>query len=135
MSGPFHSLSISASGLATHQTWLDAIAHNVANVNTVTSTDDEAFQEYLVVVRPQREGSRPAGVAPTGLEFGDPEGLIVYDPAHPLADDDGMVRRPAFNLSQQMANMLVAQRAYQANASAFRSAREAYERILEIGVR
>lgn len=133
MAGPFHSLSISASGLNTFQTWLDAIADNVANVNTATSTEEEAFRERLVVVKPRVEGGRPAGVDPDRVELGDPDGVVVYEPDHPLADENGQIRRPGFDLAQQMANMLVAQRAYQANASAFRSAREAYQRALEIG--
>ncbi|MEM7342587.1 MAG: flagellar basal body rod C-terminal domain-containing protein [Actinomycetota bacterium] len=133
MSGPFHSLSISGSGLNTFQTWLDAIADNVANVNTATSTEEEAFRERLVVVRPRVEDGRPSGVHPDRVELGDPEGLVVYNPDHPLADENGQIRMPGFDLAQQMANMLVAQRAYQANASAFRSAREAYQRALEIG--
>jgi flagellar basal body rod protein FlgC len=37
------------------------------------------------------------------------------------------------NLSDQMTHMLIAQRAYQANVSAFRAGRDAYLRALEIG--
>ncbi len=135
MSGPFHSLSIASSGLHTYQTWLDAIAHNVANVNTVASTEEEAFREQLIVVGTKHEGGRPAGVRTAGVVRGDPDGIVVYEPSHPLADEEGMVRRPGFSLAQQMSSLLVAQRAYQANASAFRSAREAYQRALEIGTR
>jgi len=35
MSGPFHSLSIAASGMDVYQSWLDAVADNVANINTM----------------------------------------------------------------------------------------------------
>lgn len=134
MPGPFHSLHISGSGMDVYQTWIDAVADNVANINNVTATDEPAFRERLVVAR-AKEGSRPNGVTVDRLELGDATGELVYQPDHPLADDEGMVRLPSVNLSQQMTHLLVAQRAYQANVSAFRAARDAYQRALQIGTR
>ncbi|MGF1595938.1 MAG: flagellar basal body rod protein FlgC [Acidimicrobiales bacterium] len=135
MSDPFHSLAVSGSGMNVYQTWLDAIADNVANINNVSSTDEAAFQERFVVAKAKATGNRGAGAVVTHVEFGDPFGRQIYHPEHPLADGDGMVRMPSVDLSQQMTHMLVAQRAYQANVSAFRSAREAYQRALQIGNR
>jgi flagellar basal-body rod protein FlgC len=133
MSGPFHSLSISGSGMDVYQTWIDAIADNVANVNNVTSTDALAFRERFVVAQARTTNGRPDGAAVVAAKFGNPLGRIVFDPQHPLADANGFVRLPDMNLSDQMTSMVVAQRAYQANVSAFRSARDAYQRALEIG--
>jgi flagellar basal-body rod protein FlgC len=133
MSGPFHSLSISGSGMDVYQTWLDAIADNVANINNVTSTDSAAFQERFVIAQATQSNGSMNGAKVSRIEFGNPYGREVYDPDHVLADDEGMVRIPDIELSHQMTHMLVAQRAYQANVSAFRSARDAYQRALEIG--
>ena len=47
--GAFDALRIAGSSLGMHQTWLDALAHNIANVNTVKASDEDAFQEQLVV--------------------------------------------------------------------------------------
>ena len=133
MAGPFHSLSISGSGMDVYQTWLDAIADNVANINNVTSTDEPAFQERFVIAQARESGRRMDGAKVDRLEFGNPYGQVVYEPNHILADEDGFVRVPDVDLSHQMTHMLVAQRAYQANVSAFRTARDAYQRALEIG--
>ncbi|MGH1505678.1 MAG: flagellar basal body rod protein FlgC [Acidimicrobiales bacterium] len=133
MSGPFHSIETARSGMDVYQYWLDAVADNIANINTVTSTDEAAFQERFVVAEAVTEGSRGAGARISRAEFGDAEGYLAYQPNHPLADEDGMIRRPAMELSDQMTNMLVAQRAYQANVSSFRAARDAYRTALEIG--
>ena len=133
MGGPFHSLSISGSGMDVYQTWLDAVADNVANINNVSSTDEPAFQERFVIAQARQSGGRPDGVTVNRLEFGDSYGRVVHRPEHPLADDEGFVRIPSVDLAQQMTHMLVAQRAYQANVSAFRTAREAYQRAMEIG--
>jgi flagellar basal-body rod protein FlgC len=133
MSGPFHSLSISGSGMNVYQTWLDAIADNVANVNDVAPTGEPAYQERFVVARARQTDGRPAGAVVAGALFGNALGREVFDPDHPYADDDGLVRVPDMSLSDQMTNMLIAQRAYQANVSAFRAGRDAYLRALEIG--
>jgi flagellar basal-body rod protein FlgC len=116
-----------------YQVWLDAIADNVANINNVSPTDEPAFQERIVVAQAAERGRRFDGVAVKSIEFGDPYGDVVYEPNHILADEDGFVRMPKVNLAHQMTHMLVAQRAYQANVTAFRTARDAYQRALEIG--
>ena len=133
MSGAFHSLGISGSGMDVYQTWLDAIADNVANVNTIRPTDEPAFQERFVIASSVEAGGRPAGARVAAAEFGNPLGRTVHMPEHPFADEDGFVRIPDMELSDQMTHLLIAQRAYQANVSTFRAAREAYQRALEIG--
>ena len=40
----------------------------------------------------------------------------LYDPSHPLADEEGMVRLPDIDLSDQMTQLMIAQRGYQANS-------------------
>lgn len=133
MSGPFHSLSISGSGMDVYQTWLDAIADNVANINNVSATDEDAFQERFIIAQANEGNGRMNGARVDRVEFGNAEGRTYFQPDHVLADEEGFVKLPDVDLSQQMTHMLVAQRAYQANVSAFRTARDAYQRALEIG--
>jgi flagellar basal-body rod protein FlgC len=116
-----------------YQTWLDAIADNVANVNTIRPTDEVAFQERFVIASSVETKGRPGGATVAAAEFGNPLGRIAHMPEHPFADEEGYVRLPDMELSDQMAHLLMAQRAYQANVSTFRAAREAYQRALEIG--
>ena len=60
--GAFDLLRIAGSSLGMHQTWLDALANNIANVNTVTSTSQSAFQAQMPIVqrraRRRRRGDR-----------------------------------------------------------------------------
>jgi flagellar basal-body rod protein FlgC len=88
----FRSLDISTSGMDVYQTWLDAVSDNIANVNTIRPTSEAAFRERMVVVSSVQDGGKPAGARVTRAEFGSAEGLILYDPTNPLADEDGMVR-------------------------------------------
>lgn len=131
----FSSLQVSASGMDVYKTWIDAISDNVANVNTVRSTDEAAFQERLVVAESVggEGGGIGTGARVSGIRLGDPEGRLRYEPDHPLADEDGMVRTPDMDLETQMTHLIVAQRSYQANVTVFERARDAYQRALEIG--
>jgi len=130
MSGPFSSLSVPASGMTTMKTWIDAIAHNVANVNDITSTAEPGFQTKTVVARSVPE---TGGVRVASIRSNTEPGEMVYMPDHPLADQDGMVRRSNVDLADQMTSLIVAQRAYQANVTVFERARDSYLRALEIG--
>ncbi len=133
MSGPFHSLSIASSGMNVYQSWLDAVSDNVANLNTYRSMDEAAYQERFVIAEAVEQNGRPGGARVAAVEFGSAEGITIYYPDHPLANEDGFVRAPDVDLSQQMTSMLAAQRAYQANVATFERARDAYIRALEIG--
>lgn len=129
MSGAFEMLRIANTSLGLHQTWLDALANNIANVNTATPTSGNAFQEQLVVARAREDG----GVDVGGVELGDPQGRLVYDPSHPLADAQGMVRMPDMDMGEQMSALVMAQRGFQASVQVTKTAQDAYASALQIG--
>ena len=134
MSEVFSTLGVAQSGMGTYKLWIDAIADNVANIDNVSPTDAAAFQERFVLVAPaEDETGAGAGVVVTGAAFGDPNGRLAYEPNHPLADENGMVRRPDIDLADQMVFLQLAQRGYQANINVLQRAREAYESALSIG--
>lgn len=127
--GAFDALRIAGSGLGAHQTWLDTIAYNLANVNTARASTDDAFQAQMVVTQAQPGG----GVDVTGIALSDPEGILVSDPEHPLADADGMVRMPAMDMSSQMSQLIMAQRGFQASSQLTKYAQETYTAAIGIG--
>ncbi|MGO4690021.1 flagellar basal body rod protein FlgC [Glaciibacter sp. 2TAF33] len=126
----FDAIGIAGTGLTLHRKWLDAVADNLANVNTVTGTDGEAFRARYVLAQ-AGEGTSGAYVA--GAAFGDAEGRVVYAPDHPLADAGGYVRYPDIDMAEQMGELIMAQRGYQANAAVVDRAKTAYEAALQIG--
>ncbi len=125
----FEALGIIGSGMRVHQTWLDAISDNIANVNTVRPAGEPAFQARYVLA--QSVGSGGAAVA--GVALGDAQGRLVLDPTHPLADAKGYVRLPDVDLAEQMTNMIMAQRGYQANAANLDRVRASYQAALQMG--
>ena len=134
MSGIFGVLGIAGTGLTVHRKWLDAASDNIANINNVTSTSNDAFQARYVIAQAVDYGGGTEGVQVNGAAFsGKREGKTVYEPDHPLADERGNVRYPDVNLGDQMGNLIMAQRGYQANLAVVDRAREAYQSALQLG--
>lgn len=133
MSVTFDGISIAGSGMQAYQTWLDAIADNIANINTITEVGAEPFQERLVQVEARDPNNEIGGVDVVDTPVADTTGRLVYDPNHPLANDDGFVVAPSLALEELMTDLIIAQRSYQANTNVLNRARESYERALEIG--
>jgi flagellar basal-body rod protein FlgC len=113
--GVFDTLGISGSGLLAHRKWLDAVSDNISNINTTSRTNEDAFQERFINAQAVDYGSGSGGVRVAGTEFGSAEGRLVFEPDNPLADEDGYVKYPDIDLGEQMTQLLMAQRGYQAN--------------------
>lgn len=60
------------------------------------------------------------------------EMVMVYDPAHPDADENGYVTYPNVNIVTEMTNMIDTSRAYEANATAFEASKSMMSKGLEI---
>ena len=138
--GMFPVFEITGSALTTHRIWMNAIADNLANINTIRPMSEAAFQERFIVAQelPSRRGDPVGvggGVAPVAVEYGDPVGLVTYDPTHPMADKDGLVRRPSTNLGDQMTDLIIAQRAYQLNLAVVQKAQASYQQAININGR
>jgi flagellar basal-body rod protein FlgC len=126
----FSTIGIAATGVAAHRAWLDAVSDNIANINDVTSTGSTAYQERFVAVREAADGK---GVAVTGVDLGSGAGVEEYQPGHPLADANGMIRRPDIDLGTEMGDLIMAQRGYQANLSVVDRAHDAYLAAMQLG--
>ena len=59
----------------------------------------------------------------------------VYDPGHPMAGTDGMVRYPAVDMVQEMTTLMTASRGYEANVRSFNFLRNMLLRAIEIGAK
>ena len=58
---------------------------------------------------------------------------MVFEPGHPDADEQGMVKYPDINVVEEMANLMTAQRGYEANVSTIDAINSMYNKALEIG--
>ncbi|MCU1426181.1 MAG: protein of unknown function domain protein [Actinomycetia bacterium] len=133
----FPILETAGSALHTNRVWMDAVADNIANINTIRPYNEKAFEGRFIVAQSVRgDNNDPIGVGggvqPVAVLFGNPAGRTKYDPGNPMANKDGMVRYPDIDLGDQMVQLMMGQRAYQINLAVIDRARDAYLQALNI---
>ena len=126
----FNAIGVAASGVTVYRKWLDAVSDNIANIDNVSRTSENAFQARYVIAQEAQDGN---GAQVGGVAFGSAKGILTYDPDSPLADSRGYIRRPDVDLGDQMAQMMMAQRAYQANLAVVDRAKESYTAAINLG--
>jgi flagellar basal-body rod protein FlgC len=135
----FDIINTAGTGLTAYHTWLDSIADNVANAGDITSTSQPAFHEQYVQASEigasgfGPDGGIGQGVEVTTLPRSTEDDTLYSDPESPFADKNGNVQRADVNMSQQMGDMIMAQRAFQANAEVVTDAKTTYQAAINIG--
>ena len=127
--GAFDMLRIAGTGLGVHQVWLDALADNIANANTVRSMSQSAYQDKMVEATPLANG----GVGVAGIAVSSAQGRVTNMPDSPLADANGNVRMPDMDMASEMTQLVMAQRGFQASVQVTKDAQETYSSALQIG--
>jgi flagellar basal-body rod protein FlgC len=131
----FSATNIAATGMSTMRSWLDVLSNNIANVNTIRPTSDNAFQASYLEVQSIQGGKDGIGqgVESVSLKKTSAAGRLTYSPDNPLADKDGYVRLPDIDMGEQMSNLIMAQRSFQANAAVVDRAKDVYTAAINIG--
>jgi flagellar basal-body rod protein FlgC len=136
--GSFSSFDISASGISAQRTRMDVIANNIANADSTRTAEGGPYRRQRVsfkTVFDQAAGNKslPAGVAVESVTADPTAFLTVYDPGHPDADANGMVKKPNVNVVEEMVDMISATRAYEANVTALNATKSMIASGIEIG--
>jgi flagellar basal-body rod protein FlgC len=126
----FNAIGVAGSGVTVYRKWLDAVSDNIANIDNVSRTSDNAFQARYIIAQEAQDGN---GAQVGGTALGSAAGRLVYEPSNPLADTSGYVKYPDIDLGSQMAQLIMAQRGYQANLSVVDRARESYAAAINLG--
>lgn len=132
-----------ASALTAERTRLDVIAENIAHAQTTRGPDGRPYQRRVVVFETVLQGALGRGgpsESPTTVRVAriqtDPRPpLLVYRPGHPDADANGMVAMPNINVHEEMADLIAASRAFEANLAVVKNARAMAMQTLAIGKR
>lgn len=138
MFSAFKSLRISSSGLSAERLRMDTISSNIANANTTRGENGEPYRRKVAVFQENLDqalnnGNNLLGVKAVGIEEDTSPFQKVYDPTHPDADKDGYVTMPNVNILNEMADLITATRAYEANVTAMNSEKSMFLKALEIG--
>lgn len=139
------SMEISATGMSANRKRLEAISSNVANANTTRTAEGGPYRRKEVVFTSEPMRSRyidimegtvdenAQGVFATEVLSANDAPILKYEPNHPDADERGYVAYPNINVAKEMADMVNAERTYQANANAMNVTKRMTLKALEIG--
>lgn len=135
----------SSSALNAERIRLEVIAQNIANANTTRSMSGQPYQRQQVVFEStlndvqKRAGdlgvNAPKHVQIAKIQKDNKPPRMVFNPGHPDADSQGMVAMPDINVHEEMADLLTASRAFEANLAVIRNARSMTLQTLSIGKR
>lgn len=120
------SLEISASGLEARRLWMNVIAENIANAETTrdASGNPAPYVRREPLFGQQRVGNA-VGVRVLDVQQDPSPPREVYRPGHPDADPlSGIVKLPNVNVVQEMVDMMMATRSYEANVTAMQATKE-----------
>lgn len=128
---------VSSSALESQRVRMNTIASNMANAQTTRTENggpyvrkDVVFQTMPVKAKADRNLD---GVKVSGIVEDTKPPIVIYDPGHPDADESGNVSMPNINVIEEMVNMMMAFRAYEANVRAFNTSKGMYQKSLELG--
>lgn len=136
-------LQSSASALHAERIRMEVISSNIANANTTKAENGEPYRRQLVhfdtVLRNKMGGGND--VASNNLSQVEATKIIedsrpfreVYQPGHPDANEDGMVQYPNVHVHEEMADMISASRAYEANMAVIRTSRTLAMQTINMG--
>ena len=139
------SMKISASGLNVQRKRMDTIASNLANIETTRTPEGGPYRRKDVVVSSMPLGDdfavslnrelpgsvRQAVVAKIVEDQTEP--ILVFNPDHPDANEEGYVALPNINLMTEMVNMINATRSFEANVQAIEAAKSMALRAIDLG--
>ncbi len=136
--GIFTMMDISASALRAERARMNMHANNLANVDSTRDKDGKLnpYRRKRIFFKtgaPDITGSDRLGVSVDRIEDDFTTDFIKkYQPGHPDADSDGYVSYPNVQVPLEMVDMMMAQRAYQANITAMETAKQIMRGALQI---
>ena len=143
----FSSFDINASGMTAERFRMDIISQNVANANTTRTEDGTPYRRKVVtfaekesqtpfshVLNAARDNYSGKGVKVSQVQEDSWTDMkMVYDPAHPDADENGFVTMPNVDLLKETVDSMSATRSYEANVTALNAMKLMAQKALDIG--
>ena len=122
--GLFTAFNIGLEGLKVHSKRVEIAAKNIANLDTpnytrkiplISSNEDNSFATFLSSMNVGGFQNGLGGVNYDGIVEDPTPGAKIYKPGHPDADENGYIRTSNTNPMVDMADAVMAQRAYEAS--------------------
>jgi len=136
----FKIFDTAGSGMAAQSLRLNTVASNLANAESVSSTQQGAYRakEPLFAAVKQRVEGAVADAATVGVKVdGVTESQAAipsrYEPGNPMADANGYVYGSNVNPVDELVNMISASRSYQNNVEVMNTTKQLMVKTLDLG--
>lgn len=138
-------LDISANGLYAQKKKMEVISQNIANADTLVTENGEPYRKKRAVITENDMTNQFNKVLDNFSQPLKGEGVkvdittpledpfkLLYDPDHPLANENGYVRMPNVDTTEEMIEMMSATRAYESNATVMDATKSMFQKAMEI---
>ncbi len=130
----FNIFNISGSAMTAQSQRLNVVASNLANADSTTGPDGRPYRAKQVVFSTMPvDGKAAAGVKVAAVVEDTSPMKTIYDPKHPLANEQGYVTLPNVNVVEEMVNMISSSRSYQNNVEVMNTSKSLLLKTLSIG--
>jgi len=139
----FKIFDTAGSGMAAESLRLNAVASNLANADSVSSSADSAYRAKQLLFAPaqgvdagslsQDANEGTLGVQMLGMTESQQPVQTRYEPGNPMADADGYVYGSNVNPVDELVNMISASRSYQNNVEVMNSAKQLMLKAINLG--
>lgn len=141
-------MAASSSGMAAQRFRMNIVSANIANAETTRTPEGGPYRRRDVIfgalpaprsfeeeLRAELHGEtrHPLHAKVLGVLVDERPPTLRYDPSHPDANEEGYVAMPNINPMEEMTNLMLARRSYEANVAAFNATKTMAMRALEIG--
>ena len=138
---PLSGIQNTVAALDAERTRLDVISENIANANTTHGLDGKPYQRKVVVFENAlqqamgggSDGSMTSQLRVARIEKDTRPPIEIYSPGNPDADARGMVATPNINVHEEMADLISASRAFEANLAVIKNEKSMAMQTLAIG--
>lgn len=140
----FSAMNVSSSGMTAERTRMNLISSNIANANVTRTPEGGPYKRKDPVFSTvPAEGPFASTLGQAGekgvnkvevalIQEDQTPPRMLYDPTHPDANGDGFVAYPNVNIIGEMADMVSATRAYEANVTAAQAAKSMAMKALDL---
>jgi flagellar basal-body rod protein FlgC len=138
-------MATSSSGMSAQRFRMNILAANIANAETTRTPEGGPYRRRDVIfgalpaprtfeeeLRAQTQPDEPRQAKVLGVAIDERPPILRYEPSHPDANEDGYVAMPNINPMEEMTNLMLASRSYEANVAAFNATKNMAIKALEI---
>ncbi|TBR38422.1 flagellar basal body rod protein FlgC [Marinomonas agarivorans] len=140
--------AIAGSAMSAQTVRLNTVASNIANAESVASSEDQTYRARKPVFGTMLQESMRGygwrdisddelgagiGVEIKGIVESDAPLQPRYEPDHPMANESGYVYYTNVNPVEEMADMMSASRSFQTNVEVMNSAKSMMQKMLTLG--